>query len=86
MAVIAINIITIVKNIRHPVTVDTNVGRAKMVTATAAIVNAIEFPVFAILFSLYPIHIPNFLSYYPVRISYPSDLVEFGGNFGIIWV
>ncbi len=59
---VATNIIAIVRNIYHPVTIDINVGRAKTVTATAAITNAIEFPVFAILFSPYPILYP---------ISYP---------------
>jgi hypothetical protein len=72
MAVIAINITTVVKNICHPVTVNINVGRAKMVTATAAITNAIEFPVFAILFSPYPIHLPDFLSYYLSGFPIPT--------------
>ncbi len=70
---VAANIIAIVKNIYHPVTVDINVGRAKTVTATAAITNAIEFPVFAILFFPYPIHLPDFLSYYLSGFPIPTS-------------
>ncbi len=71
MAINATNIITIVKNIYHPVAADINVGRAKTVTATAAIINAIGFPIFANIFSPYPIHLPDFLSYHLSRFPIP---------------